>query len=231
MLQKLLELADARNIQHVRIMPAGISPFKEGHAPANHRLAMLEEMVGEALSAVNPKRPISVFIDTFELESEGRSYTCETVRHLRSLGMDPILVIGADNLSGFHSWKDSQELMARTPLLIFLRHGISLDRVSADRKSLMDSAEARSIEILDFLPPGCSSTELRAALGDQPATEQKEGPDPEESAKDQKDRDASVARMGSDESDYSHLKDCLSSEILDYIRRHSLYGAGARKQT
>lgn len=205
MLQKLLELADARNIQHVRIMPAGISPFKAGHAPANHRLVMLEEMVGEALALVELESPVSVFIDTFEMEREGRSYTCETVEHLRSLGMDPVLVIGADNLSGFHRWKESQELMARTPLLVFLRHGISLEKVIEDRQSLMDSAEARSIEILDFFPPGCSSTELRQVLSREPGNSTVSEPGPLE-----------LHTSGV-------LDDCLSSPIRQYIHKHHLY--------
>ena len=202
-LDSLLRLGPQRAIHHIILMPAGRSPFKDyAPAPAEHRVAMLEIMVRDALSdlEIEPKAaPVSVEVHNFELRSDGPSYTARTLRHLRKGGLDPILVLGADSLMSVDRWKEADYILGSTPLLIFFRRGESRDTVLSRIEDLRKSALA--IELIEDIPPDCSSTSLRRWL--------------RESLHDK-------SHDKSEEMEPSQ-NPCMAEDVLQYIRQTNLY--------
>lgn len=60
----------------------------------------------------------------------GTRYTAETLRHLRARypGVRFVWLMGADNLTHFHRWKDWREILETVPVGVLARPG---DRISA----------------------------------------------------------------------------------------------------
>jgi nicotinate-nucleotide adenylyltransferase len=58
----------------------------------------------------------------------GTTYTAETLRKLlpRLAGAEPVWMMGADNLAGFHRWRDWPAIAAALPLAVFNRPGSAL---------------------------------------------------------------------------------------------------------
>lgn len=112
------------------------------------------------------------------IEAElGTRYTAETLRHLRRLhpGVRFVWLMGADNLTHFHRWKDWQQILDTVPVGVLARPG---DRISARfspaatiyRQSMLKGGESRLLARADS-PAWCfvnvpmvdvSSTEIRA---------------------------------------------------------------------
>lgn len=205
LLARLLQLACEQGVDHVRIMPASLSPFKldSGHADAEHRLNMLDLMVRDTLSAAVPEKdstsPVGVVVDDYEILQEGVSYTSRTVQYLKGRRLQPILVIGSDNVSGLPRWHDCESLLSETSVLVFMRRGMTVERVRQEMDSLERRYPHSSMQLLEFFPPDCSSTELRNALGR--SLHFSEEPDP-----------------------LDYRDECLCRSVYDYIRRFGLYG-------
>lgn len=94
--------ADTLALERVLFVPAAAPPHKclRVITDSAHRLNMLREAVAD-----NPRFEVL----TDEIERGGASYTVDTVAGLKSrLGPDTelYLVVGADNLVDFNSWKD-----------------------------------------------------------------------------------------------------------------------------
>lgn len=94
--------ADTLCLERVMFIPAATPPHK-CHRPitdSTHRLNMLRTAIAD-----NPRFEVL----TDEIERGGASFTIDTVAGLKSrLGPDTelYLVVGADNLVDFNSWKD-----------------------------------------------------------------------------------------------------------------------------
>tara|TARA_Y100001937_G_scaffold12497_3_gene16131 strand:- start:86891 stop:87592 length:702 start_codon:yes stop_codon:yes gene_type:complete len=208
------------------------------HAEAHHRLAMLEltletlateeAMVpgggeGESNGAASVSAPegrqnsvhdtglraVPVVIDTYELNEGGISYSVRTIRHLQKQGLDPILVIGADNLYGLEDWKEHTYLLENVAILVFMREGQSLAGLEYQRGELQKRYAVRSIELLDICPPGCASSDIRQAL-----IAEADLLNPEEA---EQDHAESFPR--------NLIARCLSEPVLNYIKGHGLYQA------
>ena len=96
--------------------------------------------------------------DVVELDPEPR--TVDTLRAHPEWG-DPIFLIGADQFSDFPSWKDPDEVLARTRLAVATRPGFPRDRLEAVLRTLEHPERVLFFE-LDPVP--LASTELRARL-------------------------------------------------------------------
>lgn len=119
------EVAEALGLTRLWFMPAAAPPHKArpGLTPFEARLAMTRLAVGEhpvlAVSDLEGGRP-------------GKSYTVETLRHLRrELGPQGELyyVLGLDAILEIATWKDYRELFT-------LSHFAVLDRPGYDRSHL-----------------------------------------------------------------------------------------------
>ncbi|MFW8594394.1 nicotinate-nucleotide adenylyltransferase [Cribrihabitans neustonicus] len=107
----------------------------------------------------------------------GTRYTAQTLRHLRRRhpGVRFVWLMGADNLTHFHRWKDWQQILATVPVGVLARPG---DRISARfspaariwRHAMLKGSESRLLAHAEA-PAWCfvnvpmvaeSSTEIRA---------------------------------------------------------------------
>jgi nicotinate-nucleotide adenylyltransferase len=96
------------------------NPFKDnlGLAPQQHRLAMAE------LACVNEE---NISATDIEFSMPLPSFTVNTVKELLSKHPDYSfhLIIGEDNLLDFDRWKDYEELLKLTHLIVYPRESIS----------------------------------------------------------------------------------------------------------
>jgi nicotinate-nucleotide adenylyltransferase len=105
------------------------------------------------------------------------NYTAETLRRLmpRLSGLRCVWMMGADNLAGFHRWRDWEGIAATLPLAIFNRPGEALAALASPAAHALapyriDASDAGKLVRMPppawvFLPApsiALSSTELRA---------------------------------------------------------------------
>jgi nicotinate-nucleotide adenylyltransferase len=107
-------------LDRVLFIPTLISPHKTD-APVTspaHRLAMLREGI-----KVNPFFQVS----DMEIERGGVSYTVDTLRLMgeENATDEFFLLIGADNLMEFRSWKEPGEIVKRARLVVMNRPGFA----------------------------------------------------------------------------------------------------------
>ena len=106
-------------------------------------------------------------------EAIGSAYSADTLARL--LNRTPhhryCWVMGADNLLGFHHWRDWQDIMAALPLIVVDRPGASLAPLKAKAaqrfsRYRIDEADARLLPLL----PGPAWTFLHAPLNPASST-------------------------------------------------------------
>lgn len=91
-------------------------------APLNQRLHLTRNI------AVHPRMRVTACELAF-----GSAYTARTVEMLRMRrpGLRFVWVMGADNLSGFHHWRDWRSIVEQIPIAIVNRPGATLSALSA----------------------------------------------------------------------------------------------------
>jgi nicotinate-nucleotide adenylyltransferase len=106
------------DIDGIVIMPAFCNPFKDNVvAPANLRLKWLQKMF-EAYP--------NVVIDDFEIRSERKVPTIETVLYLLQTYETIYLVIGADNVKSLAKWHRYTELCKLVTFVVATRDAITV---------------------------------------------------------------------------------------------------------
>ncbi|HEX7572245.1 MAG TPA: nicotinate-nucleotide adenylyltransferase [Bacteroidota bacterium] len=135
-------------LDRVLFIPTMISPHKVDGAVTSpvHRLAMLREAVKS-----NPFFQVS----DMEIERGGVSYTVDTLRLMgeENATDEFFLLIGADNLAEFRSWKDPGEIVKRAKLVVMNRPGFAGAPADPSLPSDMIQCPVPSIDI--------SATEIR----------------------------------------------------------------------
>jgi len=134
-------------LDRVLFIPANRSPHKTETTPvtAEDRLTMVELAIahepGFAASGMELQRPAP-------------SYTVDTLRELRSAdpGGDIVLLIGADNVEKFGTWKDPQEIERLASIAV-------LARASGPKPEQAWPVVRRQIDI--------SSTDIRARVAEK----------------------------------------------------------------
>ncbi len=126
---------DPPHMGHVQISLAALKRFgldrmiwlvSPGNPLKAHAPASLERRM-EAAKAMMQHPRISIS----DIEARlGTRYTAETLRHLRACypGVRFVWLMGADNLTHFHRWKDWREILDTVPVGVLARPG---DRISA----------------------------------------------------------------------------------------------------
>jgi nicotinate-nucleotide adenylyltransferase len=141
---------DALALDEVRWIPVGV-PWQKGGAHATpHQRA---EMVAIAIDG-EPR----FVLDRIEVDRAGPSYTLETVRALQD-GTPParwMLLLGADQHAGLHTWQGWPELLDRVTLAIAARPG--------ERPPVDTAVAARGHVDVPMAPSEVSSREIRARL-------------------------------------------------------------------
>ncbi len=111
-----ISIKESCQLDEIVFVPAKVSPFKGGLPPlasSEHRLAMVKIAIA----------PIEEFeVIDWELRQNTPSFTIDTVR---KLSQDPStqlhLILGDDQVPSFHLWKEADELMHLSPLIIGTR--------------------------------------------------------------------------------------------------------------
>jgi len=111
-------IADNLHLDGILFIPIRIHPFskRQDITRAEHRLNMLRL----AIAGYN-----NFEVSSVELEREGVSYTVDTLRslHRRKPDTEFYFLIGDDNLSEFHKWKEPDEIRKLARIVVFRRGG------------------------------------------------------------------------------------------------------------
>jgi nicotinate-nucleotide adenylyltransferase len=125
-------------LDKILFVPAAVSPHKIDLdiVEAHHRLEMLS-------CAIQGNRYFD-FTD-LEVQRGGISFTVDTLQVLKERHQDDVLVllIGADNLLDFHTWKDPETILALAEVVVLTRPGFvaSADEGYMKRVSLLEVPE------------------------------------------------------------------------------------------
>ena len=142
--------AEGAGLDRVVWVPAATPPHKQDHAgmaPAVDRLALVRAAV-----AGNERFEVS----DVEVARGGTSYTVDTVRAFAGRGGDLALIVGADSLAGFASWREPQAILALARLVVYGRPGADLGAVPPWMMDRVTRVEGTLIDL--------SSTEIRARI-------------------------------------------------------------------
>ena len=104
-------------------------------------------------------------VSDLELRRGGKSYTADTLRHLRAAEPETelILLMGADMYCSLHTWYDAEYILRTTRIAVFQRAAGEMPAIEAQRDALAAQFGTET-ELIRSQPMPASSTELRAAL-------------------------------------------------------------------
>lgn len=105
---------EIRELDKIIFMPAYISPHKQ-HAKASsaqHRLNMLKIALDEI--------PFFECSD-YEIKQQTISYTIDTLREFKKYFDEIDLIIGYDNIFQFHTWKEPDEILKLSNIIVLRR--------------------------------------------------------------------------------------------------------------
>jgi len=188
---------DGLELSELLLIPAA-QPWQKGAlTDGAHRARMVELAIGG-----DPR----LRLERCELQRGGPSFTIDTLRELRTrfgAGARLVLVIGADQMERFDTWRDWQSILQFAHLGVARRNDAVLvlscplqefyNRHWA-RMEEMRTRSAGCVVEIEMVPHAVSATEVRALLGAPPSPA----------------RDARLAQV-------------VPAPVLDYIRAHHLY--------
>lgn len=105
---------EIRNLDKIIFIPAFISPHKSEVKTSSpeDRLNMIKLSVND----------ISFFdYSDMEIKKGGVSYTVDTLRELKKQYDELEFIIGYDNIFSFHTWKDPDEILKLTKIIVLKR--------------------------------------------------------------------------------------------------------------
>lgn len=116
---------------------------------ATHRVEMTRRAIAE-----NPHFELS----EIEVRRKGKSYTIDTLEQLKNLypNDELFLVIGADELIDFHTWKSPESILKACQVVVMNRPGCDISHVANDLIRKVVFVGVPHIEI--------SSTDIRAKV-------------------------------------------------------------------
>jgi nicotinate-nucleotide adenylyltransferase len=107
-------LVEIRNLEKIIFIPCNISPHKTEtiHFEAKHRLKMVELAIkGNPFFSYSPN----------EVERGEISYMVDTLRELKKSFNNLELIIGYDNIGKFYTWKEPDEILKLSKLVVMKR--------------------------------------------------------------------------------------------------------------
>jgi len=184
-------------LAELRLVPAA-HPWQKGSITDARQRA---HMVSLAIAADPCLR-----LDLCEIERGGESYTVDTLRAARAaVGRDRplVLVIGADQMERFDTWREWRAILQLAHLAVARRNdavlvlSCPLQEFYNERwgePEVLHAAPAGRVVEVEMVPTDASATEIRALL-------------------------AQPAAPGRD----ARLREVVPAPVLDYIRAHHLY--------
>ena len=113
--QSLKYISDLKIIDEIQVIPNYASPHnKEIQTDEKHRLKMLE---------IGFKEIKNIKLNDIELKNKTKSYTYETLKHLKEIYPEQhlSLIIGLDSLHSFTTWKNWENILSLCSLLVLER--------------------------------------------------------------------------------------------------------------
>lgn len=157
-LHALTLFADAAQADFILVMPTGTPPHKEAERSVSDydRLMMADLAVSRLGTA---------FADAYEIEKGGKSYTVETVEHLREQYPDCTVVLytGSDMFLTLHQWCRASDLLSMVEVIACSRHGDDFEALRKQAAFLTETYGTDCRVLSDDAVP-VSSTEIREKL-------------------------------------------------------------------
>ena len=159
-LQAAKQAVKALGLSKLLLIPAYAPPHKAalpGNSPtARQRLEMLRIAASDC-----PEIEVS----DLELEREGISYSCETVRELKRQypNAELVLLMGTDMFLSFESWMHPEEILKNASLGVFYRGDKGEQPAIAKQKTEMEAKGAAVYLVRNDVIP-ISSTQMRRLL-------------------------------------------------------------------
>lgn len=143
------DVLERLGLDEVRFVVAGEPPHKGDRTPAP------PELRARMVEACLDGGPPGLRVDRIELERDGPSWTVDTLRalHRREPEVDWVLVVGADQLAEFATWREPEEVGRLATLAVVARNGRDPTRVDP-------GVEVPRITV-DVTRMDVSSTEIR----------------------------------------------------------------------
>ncbi|MEZ6054027.1 MAG: nicotinate-nucleotide adenylyltransferase [Planctomycetaceae bacterium] len=142
-------------LDEVWFVPAGVPPHKQadGITPAKDRINMLDF----ALAGI-PEFSIS----TIEVERDGPSYTVDTLQQLveADASRELFLLIGADSLADFPTWRQPQRILELATLVAVNRGDFDEAQLRSDVARLGPQTADR-LQIVEMPGIDISATDIR----------------------------------------------------------------------
>jgi len=140
----LIDIRDFIPVNKIIFIPAMISPFKNEKLTASpeHRINMIK---------ISIKGNDYFDVSDFEIKKGGISYTIDTIKYFRNFYDEIGLIIGEDNLKDFKKWKEWDEILKTSKVIVISRKNSSGELIEG-----MAKVNTRTIEI--------SSTEIRSRI-------------------------------------------------------------------
>ena len=152
-------LASVCGAEKVIIIPTALSPFKNSSsATAEDRLNMCKLFFKEALFQISD----------IEIKRGGKSYTVDTLTHLKAENPDAelFLFMGEDMLLSFDKWYCYQEILKLATIVCACRTE-NLDELQNMKDFVKNVLKAEDrVIICESVPFEISSTEIRSSLKD-----------------------------------------------------------------
>ncbi len=147
------------NLDLIYVVPTKIPPHKDVvPISAEHRINMLKLALESESKAI---------ISDFEVKSEGKSYSYLTVSHFKNLhlGDELYLIMGADMLTDFKTWKNPEIILDKAKISAFCRKGYFIQEEK--EREYFKKRFNKDFILMKYVGEDVSSTEIRvsASLG------------------------------------------------------------------
>ncbi len=146
--------AEKFGAEKIIAVPAAVPPHKREKTMASPQDRL--QMAKLAFAAVK-----NCEVSSFELSAGGTSYTCRTVEYFRKKYPEDelYLLVGADMLKDFYTWKDPEKILACADLLVCNREG---DRVNFRAEQFRFFAKfKKTFKTVEYVGRDVSSTKAR----------------------------------------------------------------------
>ena len=145
-------------LDEVRFLPAGIPPHK-----ADAKISSGKDRVEMLRLAIGGQESLS--IDQRELERSGKSFTYETLEELRDeySTRELFLIIGADSLRDFPTWRHPERILAVANLAVVNRGGEPPPQLDSLKSLIGDDVESRT-HLVTMPGMALASSDIRARV-------------------------------------------------------------------
>ncbi len=170
-IESLKSATEKLNLSKVLVIPNKVSPLKDmSVANSMQKIKMLE---------IAFKDFKEIEIEDYELEKEGPSFMFETLQYLDKKLVKKkhfLLIIGEDSFQSFHRWKNYQQIIKMTSILVMNRPGLNNDLTKKAIELHQDYIEntygdnnfkTGKIYFIKIKPNPASSTYIRENIDDQ----------------------------------------------------------------